>query len=93
MLILTALAIVLLQAALIIALSFPARAAAASGESGGGPQRALLTAHEDERRRLARELHDDLTQRLARLAIDAGRLERSAGADGPRRRCAATWCA
>ena len=39
----------------------------------------LLTAHEDERRRLARELHDDLTQRLARLAIDAGRLEQARG--------------
>ena len=38
----------------------------------------LLTAHEDERRRLARELHDDLTQRLARLAVHAGRLERGA---------------
>lgn len=35
----------------------------------------LLTAHEDERRRLARELHDDVTQRLASLAIDAARLE------------------
>jgi PAS domain S-box-containing protein len=35
----------------------------------------LLTAHEDERRHIARELHDDLTQRLARLAIDAGRME------------------
>jgi PAS domain S-box-containing protein len=35
----------------------------------------LITAHEDERRHLARELHDDLTQRLARLAIDAGRME------------------
>lgn len=32
----------------------------------------ILTAHEDERRRLARELHDDITQRLACLAIDAG---------------------
>jgi PAS domain S-box-containing protein len=41
----------------------------------------LLTAHEDERRRLARELHDDLTQRLARLAIDAGGLEQR-GRDG-----------
>jgi PAS domain S-box-containing protein len=38
----------------------------------------LITAHEDERRHLARELHDDITQRLARLAIDAGRLEQGA---------------
>jgi signal transduction histidine kinase len=33
----------------------------------------LITAHEDERRRLARELHDDVTQRLAGLAIEAAR--------------------
>lgn len=36
----------------------------------------ILTAHEDERCRLARELHDDITQRLACLAIDASLLER-----------------
>lgn len=35
----------------------------------------LLSAQEDERRRLARELHDDLTQRLAVLAIEAGKME------------------
>ncbi|MCC7486659.1 MAG: sensor histidine kinase [Burkholderiales bacterium] len=37
----------------------------------------LITAYEDERRRLGRELHDDVSQRLARLAIDAGRIERA----------------
>jgi signal transduction histidine kinase len=39
--------------------------------------RRLLTASEDERRWLARELHDDLAQRLARLAIDVARSERA----------------
>lgn len=34
----------------------------------------LLTAQEEERRNLARELHDDVTQRLAFLAIELGRL-------------------
>jgi signal transduction histidine kinase len=33
----------------------------------------LINAQEDERARLARALHDDVTQRLALLAIDAGR--------------------
>lgn len=37
----------------------------------------LLTAHEDERRRLARELHDDLSQRLARLSIDAAGIQQA----------------
>lgn len=42
----------------------------------------LLHAQEAERARMARELHDDITQRLARLAIDAGLLE--AGRDAGR---------
>jgi two-component system, NarL family, sensor kinase len=35
----------------------------------------LIYAQEEERRRLARELHDDLAQRLTVFAIDVGRLE------------------
>jgi len=37
--------------------------------------RRLIRAQEDERALLARELHDDVTQRLAVLAIDVGRAE------------------
>lgn len=39
----------------------------------------LLTVHENERRRLARELHDDVTQRLAALAIEAARIDSGTG--------------
>lgn len=44
--------------------------------------RRLIQAHEEERALLARELHDDVTQRLAVLAIEVGRAE-SAAAGGP----------
>jgi signal transduction histidine kinase len=37
--------------------------------------RSLIRAQEEERALLARELHDDLTQRIAVLAIDVGRAE------------------
>ena len=36
----------------------------------------LLAAQELERQRIARDLHDDVTQRLASLSVDAGALER-----------------
>ncbi|HJN16278.1 MAG TPA: PAS domain S-box protein, partial [Armatimonadota bacterium] len=35
----------------------------------------LISAQEEERRRIARELHDDITQRLAVAAIEAGKIE------------------
>ena len=43
----------------------------------------LIAAQEAERARLARELHDDITQRLACLAIDAGRIEFGLGGATP----------
>ena len=70
-------AVLLFQAALITALVVQrARRRGAEREAFSLSSR-LLTAHEDERRRLARELHDDVTQRLARLAIDAARFEKN----------------
>ncbi len=40
----------------------------------------LLSAQEEERRRIAREMHDDWTQRLALLGIDVVKLEQQLGA-------------
>src|SRR5439155_13887929 len=39
----------------------------------------LLHAQEQERRRIAREMHDDWTQRLALLGIDVAKLEKHLG--------------
>jgi signal transduction histidine kinase len=69
-------AALVLQAALIGALlsqRIRRRRAEHQADNLGGR---LITAHEDERRRLARELHDDVTQRLAGLAIEAAGVER-----------------
>lgn len=46
----------------------------------------LLSAQEEERRRLARELHDDLTQRLATLAIELGSIEQGMASSDPEAR-------
>lgn len=50
----------------------------AAEEELGQLSRRLIAAHEAERALLARELHDDVTQRLAVLAIDVGRAELTA---------------
>ena len=47
-------------------------------------RRLLEGAKEEERRRLARELHDDLSQRLAALAIETARLEREHASPSPK---------
>lgn len=73
-------AVFLFQVGLITALLFQHSRRRHAEKEAIGMSGRLLTAHEDERRRLARELHDDLTQRLASLAVAAGSLEESAGA-------------
>jgi signal transduction histidine kinase len=82
MLLILGLILLLLQSALIIGLviSGNARVRAnlalqASREEARRLSGQLLTAQEDERRRVAREMHDDLSQRLATSAVEAGILE------------------
>ena len=75
--IVAALTVIVAQTMLIVALLWQrARRRRAEREARNLGGR-LITAHEDERRRLARELHDDVTQRLAAVAIEASKLEAS----------------
>ncbi len=45
----------------------------------------LMTAQDDERRRIARDLHDDLSQKLAYLAMDISKLSGKAHAEAVQR--------
>jgi signal transduction histidine kinase len=76
--ILSACAVVLVQAALLAWLVFEHGRRRRSEVAAHALSGSLINAQEEERSRLARELHDDVTQRLALLAIEAGREERSA---------------
>jgi signal transduction histidine kinase len=46
-------------------------------EALSGVSRRLIQAQEKERVRIARELHDDINQRIAMLAVDVGRLRQT----------------
>jgi len=74
--IILAAAVVVLQSLLIAALVIQ-RGHRRTAELGRKKlSRKLIDAYEEERRKIARELHDDLSHRLARLAIDAGMIGR-----------------
>ena len=68
----------LVETAFIVALLEHRRRLSRAKEAARDLSGRLINVHEEERSRLARELHDDITQRLAALAIDAGRGERNA---------------
>jgi signal transduction histidine kinase len=68
---------ILVQAALILWLLYERQQRQHSEEAAYELSGRLINAQEEERARLARELHDDVTQRLALLAIDAGREART----------------
>lgn len=68
-----------LQAALIVALLIQRLERRRAEREARHLGARILTAQEDERRRLAREMHDDVTQRLAALAIEAARAQSCAG--------------
>ncbi len=84
--VLLAAAVVLLQALLIAGLLVQRARRRLAEERVHVLNRRLLHAQEEERKVIARELHDDFSQRLARLAIDASRLEYAAAVpvDGAR---------
>jgi signal transduction histidine kinase len=67
----------LLISALLVQHRHRRRAEHASSQLG----RRLISAQENERRVLARELHDDLSQRLARLAIDTSYVTANPGSE------------
>ena len=79
--ILLAAVVIAAQALLVGALLLQQRRRRQAEEASASLASRLITAHEDEHRRIARELHDDLSQRLARLSIDASYLASNPGSE------------
>lgn len=73
--ILGGLTVILLQSGLLVGLLMHRSRRREAENEVRALSRRLLTAFEDERSWLARELHDDVAQRLARVAIDVAQLE------------------
>jgi signal transduction histidine kinase len=76
--VLLAAAVVLLQALLIAGLLAQRSRRRAAEARVHVLNRRLVHAQEEERKAIARELHDDFSQRLARIAMDVARLEYAA---------------
>jgi signal transduction histidine kinase len=84
-LIVSGLLIMLFQTLLITALVVQSRRRDRAEREARELNKRLLSATEDEKRRLARELHDDFSHRLARLSLDAALLHGAlTPGDGPR---------
>lgn len=82
--IISAIALMLAQATLIHWLLTEYRKRRASETSAHHLTQKLIAVQEEERARLARELHDDVTQRLAVLAIEAGSGEKAVSCEAGR---------
>jgi signal transduction histidine kinase len=72
--VLACLAVFLLQTLLVVALIAQARRLKESQSKLRGLSRHLINTQEEERKRIARELHDDFSQRLAVLRVEIGSL-------------------
>jgi signal transduction histidine kinase len=76
-LIISGLLIILVQTLLITALGVQSGRRQRAERAAHDLNKRLMSAAEDEKRRLARELHDDFSHRLARLSLDAALLDRA----------------
>ena len=80
----TALMFFALESALVIAFLILSRRRQIAEREARALSGRLISGQEEERARLARELHDDVTQRLASLAIETSREERRTKDDSGR---------